>query len=159
MVWLVALRIYVALAVFQPYRDLEAGDNQSLKFKWRGGELNPEPFARQAKSLTTRPPLLRLQNGTTDSSSSSHILSYMCQCEHIYYMIICIVCHWCLPILRSLSIWRSEGQVGLNDYGTNLKHSFICKVQFQWKHQRICHENLGIRVVRRQRRSPGGNHY
>ena len=28
--WLVALRIYVALAVFQPYRDLEAGDNQSL---------------------------------------------------------------------------------------------------------------------------------
>ena len=37
--WLVVLRIYVALAVFQPYRDLEAGDtrNQSLKFKWRGG--------------------------------------------------------------------------------------------------------------------------
>ena len=31
--WLVALRIYVLLAVFQPYRDLEAGDNQSLKFK------------------------------------------------------------------------------------------------------------------------------
>ena len=30
---LVVLRIYVALAVFQPYRDLEAGDNQSLKFK------------------------------------------------------------------------------------------------------------------------------
>ena len=29
--WLVVLRIYVALAVFQPYSDLEAGDNQSLK--------------------------------------------------------------------------------------------------------------------------------
>ena len=28
--WLVVLRIYVALEVFQPYRDLEAGDNQSL---------------------------------------------------------------------------------------------------------------------------------
>ena len=27
--WLVVLRIYVASAVFQPYRDLEAGDNQS----------------------------------------------------------------------------------------------------------------------------------
>ena len=26
--WLVVLRIYVALAVFQPYRDLEADDNQ-----------------------------------------------------------------------------------------------------------------------------------
>ena len=27
----VVLRIYVALAIFQPYRDFEAGDNQSLK--------------------------------------------------------------------------------------------------------------------------------
>ena len=43
--WLVVLRIYVALAVFHPYRDLEAGDNQSLKLKWRGGELNPGPLA------------------------------------------------------------------------------------------------------------------
>ena len=25
------LRIYVALAIFQPYRDLEAGDNKFLK--------------------------------------------------------------------------------------------------------------------------------
>ena len=29
--WLVVLRIYVVSAVFQPYRDLEAGDNQSLE--------------------------------------------------------------------------------------------------------------------------------
>ena len=29
--WLVILRIYVALAIFQPYRDMEAGENQSLK--------------------------------------------------------------------------------------------------------------------------------
>ena len=28
------------------------------KFKWRGRESNPGPLARQAKSLTTRPPLL-----------------------------------------------------------------------------------------------------
>ena len=35
--WLVALRIYVALAVFQPYRDLEAGDNQSLKSSGEAG--------------------------------------------------------------------------------------------------------------------------
>ena len=27
----VVLRIYVALAIFQPHRDLEAGDKQSLK--------------------------------------------------------------------------------------------------------------------------------
>ena len=37
---LVVLKINIALPVFQPYRDLEAGDNQSLKFKWRGGESN-----------------------------------------------------------------------------------------------------------------------
>ena len=55
---LVLFRIYVSLAVFQPYRDLEAGDNKSLKFKWRGGESNPGPLAPQAKSLTTRPPPL-----------------------------------------------------------------------------------------------------
>ena len=49
--WLVVLRFYIALAVglFQPYRDLEAGDNQSLKFKWRGGESNPGSLAPQAK--------------------------------------------------------------------------------------------------------------
>ena len=46
-------------AVFQPYCDLEAGDNQSLKFKW---ESNPGPLAPQAKSLTTRPPPLPLSN-------------------------------------------------------------------------------------------------
>ena len=53
--WLVVSRIYVDLAVFQPYLDLEAGDNQSLKLKWQGGESNPGPLAPQAKSLTTRP--------------------------------------------------------------------------------------------------------
>ena len=57
--WLYSLLgIYVALAVFQPYRDLEAGDNQSLKFKWRGRQSNPGPLAPQVKSLTTRPPPL-----------------------------------------------------------------------------------------------------
>ena len=61
--WLVVLRIYVATAVFQPYRDLEAGDNQSLKIQVGGRESNPSPLAPQAKSLTTRSPLL-LHNDT-----------------------------------------------------------------------------------------------
>ena len=52
--WLVVLRINIALVIFQPYRDLEAGENQSLKFKWRGGESNPVPLAPQAKSLAIR---------------------------------------------------------------------------------------------------------
>ena len=57
--WLVELRIYVASAVLQPYRDLEAGDNQSLKFKWRSRRgIELRPLAPQAKSLNTRPPPL-----------------------------------------------------------------------------------------------------
>ena len=39
---------------------LKAGDNQSLKFKWRGVESNTGPLVPQAKSLTTRPPSLPL---------------------------------------------------------------------------------------------------
>ena len=64
--WFVVLRIYVALAVFQPYRDLESGENQTLKFKGRDRESNPGPLAPQAKSLTTRPvplPMLHVARG------------------------------------------------------------------------------------------------
>ena len=56
--WLVDLRINVDLAIFQPYLDLEAGDNQSLKIQVASRESNPGPLDPQAKSLTTRPPLL-----------------------------------------------------------------------------------------------------
>ena len=65
LVWLVVLGIYVGLAVFhfQSYRDLEAGENQSLKFKWRDRESNPGSLAPQAKSLTTRPPPLPTATG------------------------------------------------------------------------------------------------
>ena len=51
--WLVILRINVHLAIFQPYLDLEAGDNPSLKIQ----VARPGPLASQAKSVTTRPPL------------------------------------------------------------------------------------------------------
>ena len=61
-IWLAELRIYVALAVLQPYRDLEAADNEYLKFKRRGWESNPGPLPLQAKSLTTRPPPLPYWN-------------------------------------------------------------------------------------------------
>ena len=54
-VWFGLLRIYVALAVFQPYRDLEAGDNQSLKIQVARRGIEPGPLAPQAESLTTRP--------------------------------------------------------------------------------------------------------
>ena len=35
-IWLVVvLSIYVALAIFQPYRDLGAGENKRLCYRWR----------------------------------------------------------------------------------------------------------------------------
>ena len=42
--WLVVLRIYVASAVFQPYYDLEAGDNQSLKIQVARLGIEPRSF-------------------------------------------------------------------------------------------------------------------
>ena len=52
------MRTNVALAIFQPCRDLEAGENQFLKSKRRDRESNPVPLALQVKSLTTTQALL-----------------------------------------------------------------------------------------------------
>ena len=49
-VWAV-LRIYVALTTFQSYRNLEAGETQSLKFKMQDQEWNPGSLAPQSTSL------------------------------------------------------------------------------------------------------------
>ena len=48
----------VALTLFHSYWDLEAGDNQSLTSQWWDLCSNPVPLAPQAKSLTTKPPIL-----------------------------------------------------------------------------------------------------
>ena len=53
--WLAVLRIHVGLAVFQPCRHLEAGDNQSLKIQATRPGIEPGPLAPHVKSLTTRP--------------------------------------------------------------------------------------------------------
>ena len=60
MMLLLFLRIKVDLAIFQPYLDLEAGDNQSLKIQVARPGIEPRaPLAPQAKSLITRAPLLQ----------------------------------------------------------------------------------------------------
>ena len=56
--WLVVLRIYIDLAIFQPYLDLEAGDNQSLKIQVARPGIKPWSSCSASQSLTTRPPLL-----------------------------------------------------------------------------------------------------
>ena len=49
--WLVVLRIYVALVVFQPYRDLEAGDNQSLKIQVASPGIEPRTSFSASQEL------------------------------------------------------------------------------------------------------------
>ena len=46
---------------------MKVGDTQSMKSKWRNTDLNPGPFAPQAKSLTTRPPSLAFSHKTNDN--------------------------------------------------------------------------------------------
>ena len=87
---LVVLRIYVALALFQPYGDLEAGDNRSLKFKWQDRESNSGPLALQAKSLTTRPPPLpfELMKGRLGQLVYSVCIVHLFVCMCMYIFII-----------------------------------------------------------------------
>ena len=63
---LVVLRIYVASAVFQPYRDLEAGDNQSMKIqvarpgKWTQSSCSAsQELNHSATAAPTNSPLSR----------------------------------------------------------------------------------------------------
>ena len=49
--WLVVLRINVDLAIFQPYLDLEAGDNQSLKIQVARPGIEPRSSRSASQEL------------------------------------------------------------------------------------------------------------
>ena len=49
--WFVLFRIYVDLAVFQPYLDLEAGDNQSLKIQVARPGIEPRSSCSASQEL------------------------------------------------------------------------------------------------------------
>ena len=49
--WLVVLRIIVDLAIFQPYLDLEAGDNQSLKIQVARPGIEPQSSCSASQEL------------------------------------------------------------------------------------------------------------
>ena len=86
--WLVVLRINVDLAIFQPYLDLEAGDNQSLKIQVRRAGIEPGPLAPKAKSLTIRPPLLLIYYSIDIKFRiicDLFILKHHCSKEYTYY--------------------------------------------------------------------------
>ena len=49
--WLVVLMINVDLAIFQPYLDLEAGDNQSLKIQVARPGIEPRSSCSASQEL------------------------------------------------------------------------------------------------------------
>ena len=49
--WLVVLRINVDLAIFQPYLDLGAGDNQSLKIQVARPGIEPRSSCSASQEL------------------------------------------------------------------------------------------------------------
>ena len=51
MVWFGFLRINVDLAIFQPYLDLEAGDNQSLKIQVARPGIEPRSSCSASQEL------------------------------------------------------------------------------------------------------------
>ena len=61
--WLVVLRINVDLAIFQPYLDLEAGDNQSLKIQVARPGIEPRSSCSASQELnhsaTAAPSMIR----------------------------------------------------------------------------------------------------
>ena len=48
--WLIVLRIYIDLAIFPPYLDLDQEITNLWKFKWRGRESNPGPLAPKPRA-------------------------------------------------------------------------------------------------------------
>ena len=54
LVWFGFLSIYVDLAIFQPYLDLEAGDNQSLKIRVARPGIEPRSSVRKALKGTCK---------------------------------------------------------------------------------------------------------
>ena len=74
--WLVILRIKVDLAIFQPYLDLEAGDNQSLKIQVARPGIEPWSSCSASQELnhsTTAAPLKKDLKW-----DMKEVCSYMC---------------------------------------------------------------------------------
>ena len=78
--WLVVLRINVDLAIFQPYLDLEAGDNQSLKIQVARPGIEPRSSCSASQELnhstTAAPSRLSFQRLHTSNQHKAHGIGY-----------------------------------------------------------------------------------
>ena len=78
LVWF--LRIYVDLAVFQPYLDLEAGDNQSLKIQVARPGIEPRSSCSASQELnhsaTAAPGMISVTVTVLDTTYSLILFHY-----------------------------------------------------------------------------------
>ena len=79
--WLVVLRINFDLAIFQPYLDLEAGDNQSLKIQVVRPGIEPRsscPVSQELNHSATAAPMriMNLQIYVYESMTKSFIFNF-----------------------------------------------------------------------------------
>ena len=75
--WLVGLRINVDLAIFQPYLDLEAGDNQSLEIQVARPGIEPRSFCSASQELN---------NSATAASYLYEKQTSRIQSLHLYFI-------------------------------------------------------------------------
>ena len=86
--WLIVLRIKVDLAIFQPYLDLEAGDNQSLKIQVAGPEIKPRSSCSASQELnhsaTTAPNYLCTIKITSQMCGLNSLNLFL----HLYHFVV-----------------------------------------------------------------------
>ena len=73
--WLVVLSINVDLAIFQPYLDLEAGDNQSLKIKVARPGIEPQSSCSASQELYYSATAAPRRFGQFQSYTPHHLVS------------------------------------------------------------------------------------
>ena len=130
-VWLVVLRINVDLAIFQPYLNLEAGDNQSLKIQVARPGIEPWSSCSASQELNnsaTAAPFLWHQSRLQMSRLTTWIgkLDPRFKAPSVYgqsamFKVFLTLIHWLWDIYFDLKWWQfSEVLSHTMHYITNI---------------------------------------
>ena len=121
------MRINVDLAIFQPYLDLEAGDNQSLKIQVARPGIEPRSSCSASQSLTTRPPLLLIDPALSSLSVDKifnltfHTLIGSCYlnlvaASELGCLLTILVKYWCDLVVMSVIYMLCTSNHGLKKW-------------------------------------------
>ena len=119
LVWFGFLRIYVDLAIFQSYLDIEAGDNQSLKIQVARPGIEPRSSCSASQELdhsaTAAPRACLYSLGNTHANNNYSItdsIVFIKRDKHVQtvYKAILISCFAIGNIKRAMNLWKLEIQ-------------------------------------------------